>query len=217
MAKLQITLNKSVIGTKPNQRKVVEALGLRKLNQTVEQADNAAIRGMITKVAHLVTVKEIYFQLYEQGGATQMKLHELKPAEGSRKVRNRVGRGIGSGNGKTAGRGHKGQNARSGGGVRPGFEGGQNPLFRRLPKRGFTNINRKEYAIVNLDALNRFEDGAEVTPALLLETGIVSNEKAGIKILGHGTLSVKLNVKAHKFSASAKEAIENAGGTTEVI
>ena len=146
-----------------------------------------------------------------------MKLHELKPAEGSRKVRNRVGRGIGSGNGKTAGRGHKGQNSRSGGGVRPGFEGGQNPLFRRLPKRGFTNINRKEYAIVNLDALNRFEDGAEVTPALLLEIGIVSNEKAGIKILGHGTLSTKLTVKAHKFSASAKEAIENAGGTTEVI
>ena len=146
-----------------------------------------------------------------------MKLHELKPAEGSRKVRNRVGRGIGSGNGKTAGRGTKGQNSRSGGGVRPGFEGGQNPLFRRLPKRGFTNINRKEYAIVNLDALNRFEDGAEVTPALLLEIGVVSNEKAGIKILGHGTLSTKLTVKAHKFSASAKEAIENAGGTTEVI
>ena len=146
-----------------------------------------------------------------------MKLHELKPAEGSRKVRNRVGRGIGSGNGKTSGKGHKGQNARSGGGVRPGFEGGQNPLFRRLPKRGFTNINRKEYAIVNLDALNRFEDGAEVTPALLLETGIVSNEKAGIKVLGNGTLTVKLTVKAHKFSASAKEAIENAGGTTEVI
>ena len=146
-----------------------------------------------------------------------MKLHELKPAEGSRKVRNRVGRGIGSGNGKTAGKGHKGQNARSGGGVRPGFEGGQNPLFRRLPKRGFTNINRKEYAIVNLEALNRFEDGAEVTVALLLETGIVSNEKAGIKVLGHGTLSKKLTVKAHKFSASAKEAIENAGGTIEVI
>ena len=146
-----------------------------------------------------------------------MKLHELKPAEGSRKVRNRVGRGIGSGNGKTSGKGHKGQNARSGGGVRPGFEGGQNPLFRRLPKRGFTNINRKEYAIVNLDVLNRFEDGAEVTAALLLETGVVSNEKAGIKILGHGTLSKKLTVKAHKFSASAKEAIENAGGSIEVI
>lgn len=146
-----------------------------------------------------------------------MKLHELKPAEGSRKTRNRVGRGIGSGNGKTAGKGHKGQNARSGGGVRPGFEGGQNPLFRRLPKRGFTNVNRKEYAIVNLDTLNRFEDGAEITPALLIETGVVSKELAGIKILGNGTLNKKLNVKAHKFSASAKEAIENAGGTTEVI
>ncbi|CDZ99493.1 50S ribosomal protein L15 [Lysinibacillus sp. BF-4] len=146
-----------------------------------------------------------------------MKLHELKPSEGSRKVRNRVGRGIGSGNGKTAGKGHKGQNARSGGGVRPGFEGGQNPLYRRLPKRGFTNINRKEYAIVNLDTLNRFEDGAEVTPTALVETGIVSKELAGIKVLGNGTLTKKLTVKAHKFSASAKEAIENAGGQTEVI
>ena len=146
-----------------------------------------------------------------------MKLHELSPAPGSRKERKRVGRGTSSGMGKTSGRGHKGQNARSGGGVRPGFEGGQNPLFRRLPKRGFTNINRKEYAIVNLDTLNRFEDGAEVTAALLLETGLVSNEKAGIKVLGNGTLNKKLTVKAHKFSASAKEAIENAGGTTEVI
>ena len=146
-----------------------------------------------------------------------MKLHELKPAEGSRKERNRVGRGIGSGNGKTAGKGHKGQNARSGGGVRPGFEGGQTPLFQRLPKRGFTNINRKEYAIVNLDTLNRFEEGTEVTPALLIETGVVSSEKSGIKILGNGTLDKKLTVKAHKFSASAKEAIENAGGQTEVV
>jgi large subunit ribosomal protein L15 len=146
-----------------------------------------------------------------------MKLHELKPAVGSRKERNRVGRGIGSGNGKTSGKGHKGQNARSGGGVRPGFEGGQNPLFRRLPKRGFTNVNRKEYAIVNVETLNRFEDGAEVTAALLLETGVVSNEKAGIKILGHGELTKKLTVKAHKFSASAKEAIEKAGGSIEVI
>lgn len=146
-----------------------------------------------------------------------MKLHELKPSEGSRSTRNRVGRGTGSGNGKTAGRGHKGQNSRSGGGVRPGFEGGQNPLFRRLPKRGFTNINRKEYAIVNLDTLNRFEEGTEVTPALLIETGVVSSEKSGIKILGNGTLDKKLSVKAHKFSASAKEAIENAGGQTEVV
>ncbi|WP_461201274.1 50S ribosomal protein L15 [Anoxybacillus sp. TBDG-1] len=146
-----------------------------------------------------------------------MKLHELQPAPGSRKERNRVGRGIGSGNGKTSGKGHKGQNARSGGGVRIGFEGGQTPLFRRLPKRGFTNIHRKEYAIVNLEALNRFEDGTEVTPELLLETGVVSKLKAGIKVLGNGELTKKLTVKAHKFSTSAKEAIEAAGGTTEVI
>ncbi|MCH1626064.1 50S ribosomal protein L15 [Fredinandcohnia quinoae] len=146
-----------------------------------------------------------------------MKLHELQPAEGSRKTRNRVGRGIGSGNGKTSGKGHKGQNARSGGGVRPGFEGGQTPLFQRLPKRGFTNINRKDFAIVNLETLNRFEDGTEVTPELLIETGVVSKLNAGIKILGKGTLEKKLTVKAHKFSSTAKEAIEAAGGNTEVI
>jgi large subunit ribosomal protein L15 len=146
-----------------------------------------------------------------------MKLHELQPAEGSRQKRNRVGRGIGSGNGKTAGRGHKGQNARSGGGVRLGFEGGQTPLFRRLPKRGFTNINRKDYAIVNLDALNSFEEGTEITPVLLIETGVISKEKAGVKILANGKLEKKLTVKAHKFSSAAKEAIEAAGGNTEVI
>ncbi|GIN92813.1 50S ribosomal protein L15 [Siminovitchia terrae] len=146
-----------------------------------------------------------------------MKLHELKPAEGARKERNRVGRGIGSGNGKTSGRGHKGQNARSGGGVRLGFEGGQTPLFQRLPKRGFTNINRKEYAVVNLDALNRFEDGTEVTPELLIETGVVRNEKSGIKILAKGNIEKKLTVKANKFSSAAKEAIEAAGGSTEVV
>ncbi|MFD1864733.1 50S ribosomal protein L15 [Planococcus sp. FY231025] len=146
-----------------------------------------------------------------------MKLHELKPAEGSRSSRKRIGRGIGSGTGKTAGKGHKGQNARSGGGVRPGFEGGQNPLFRRLPKRGFTNINRKDYAIVNLDVLNRFDEGTEITPALLIESGVVSNERSGIKILGNGNLEKKLTVKAHKFSGTAKEAIEAAGGQTEVL
>ena len=145
-----------------------------------------------------------------------MKLHELKPAQ-KRKSPNRVGRGMSSGNGKTSGRGHKGQKARSGGGVRPGFEGGQMPLFQRLPKRGFTNIHRKEFAIVNLDTLNRFEDGTEVTPELLLETGVVSNMKAGVKFLAKGNLEKKLTVKAHKFSASAKEAIEAAGGKTEVI
>ncbi|MEC1391367.1 50S ribosomal protein L15 [Bacillus licheniformis] len=146
-----------------------------------------------------------------------MKLHELKPAEGSRKTRNRVGRGIGSGNGKTAGKGHKGQNARSGGGVRPGFEGGQMPLFQRLPIRGFTNINRKEFAVVNLDKLNSFAEGTEVTPELLLETGVISKLKSGVKILGDGKLEKKLTVKANKFSASAKQAIEAAGGTAEVI
>lgn len=146
-----------------------------------------------------------------------MKLHELQPAEGSRKVRNRVGRGSSSGNGKTAGRGHKGQKARSGGGVRLGFEGGQQPLFRRIPKRGFSNINRKEYAVVNLDTLNRFEEGTEVTPALLVESGVVRNEKSGIKVLAKGAVEKKLTVKAHKFSEAAKEAIEAAGGTVEVI
>ncbi|OQQ83156.1 50S ribosomal protein L15 [Ligilactobacillus salivarius] len=144
-----------------------------------------------------------------------MKLHELKPAEGSRQVRNRVGRGNSSGNGKTAGRGQKGQKAR--GKVRLGFEGGQMLLFRRMPKRGFKNINRKEYAIVNLETLNKFEDGAEVTPALLVESGIIKDEKDGIKVLGNGTLNKQLTVKASKFSASAKEAIESKGGKAEVI
>lgn len=146
-----------------------------------------------------------------------MKLHELQPAPGSRKARKRVGRGIGSGYGKTAGRGHKGQNARSGGGVRPGFEGGQMPLYRRLPKRGFTNPTRKEYAIVNLDTLNRFADGSTITPESLKENGVVKNLKDGLKILGDGELKVKLTVKAHKFSRSAVEKIEAAGGKTEVI
>lgn len=146
-----------------------------------------------------------------------MKLHELAPAPGSRKERNRVGRGPSSGNGKTSGRGHKGQNSRSGGGVRPGFEGGQNPLYRRLPKRGFINPTRKEYAIVNLEDLNSFAEGTEVTPQLLLETGVVSNTKSGIKILGNGELTVKLTVQANKFSQSAVEKIEAAGGKTEVI
>lgn len=146
-----------------------------------------------------------------------MKLHELKPVEGARHSRKRLGRGTGSGTGKTAGKGHKGQNSRSGGGVRPGFEGGQMPLFQRLPKRGFTNINRKEYAIINLDVLNRFDENTEVNPALLKEAGIIKQQRDGIKVLGEGTLEKKLTVKAHKFSKSAKEAIEKAGGIVEVI
>jgi large subunit ribosomal protein L15 len=146
-----------------------------------------------------------------------MKLHELKPAPGSRHTRKRVGRGTGSGMGKTSTRGHKGQGARSGGGVRLGFEGGQNPLFRRLPKRGFTNISRKEFAIVNLEDLNRFAAGSEVSPETLFETGIVKNPRDGIKILGDGDLTVALTVKANKFSKSALEKIQAAGGKTEVI
>lgn len=146
-----------------------------------------------------------------------MKLHELSPAPGSRKTRKRVGRGIGSGTGKTSGRGHKGQNSRSGGGVRPGFEGGQNPLYRRLPRRGFNNINRKEYAVVNLPELNKFAEGTEVTPQLLIESGVVKNPKSGIKILGNGDITVKLTVKANKFSQTAVDKIQAAGGQTEVI
>ncbi len=145
-----------------------------------------------------------------------MKLHEMK-SMAPRTARKRVGRGPGSGLGKTSGRGQKGQNAGSGGGVRPGFEGGQTPLARRLPKRGFTNINRKEYAVVNVEDLNRFEDGTVVTPALLKEVGLVRKELNGVKILGNGELTKKLNVTAAKFSKSAVEAIEKAGGKAEVL
>ena len=144
-----------------------------------------------------------------------MKLNELKPAEGSRSKRLRKGRGLSSGHGFTSGRGTKGQKAH--GKTRLGFEGGQMPLYRQIPKRGFTNINRKEYAIVNLDQLNKFEDGTEVTPALLVESGVVKNEKSGIKVLGKGSLDKKLTVKANKFSASAVDAIDAKGGAHEVI
>lgn len=146
-----------------------------------------------------------------------MKLHELSPAPGSKHTKKRVGRGTGSGMGKTSTRGHKGQWARSGGGVRPGFEGGQNPLFRRLPKRGFKNFNRVEYAIVNLEDLNQFAAGTEVTPEFLIDSGVVKNPKDGIKILGNGELTVSLTVKANKFSQSAVEKITAAGGKSEVI
>ena len=144
-----------------------------------------------------------------------MKLNELKPAEGSRSKRLRKGRGLSSGHGFTSGRGTKGQKAH--GKTRLGFEGGQMPLYRQIPKRGFTNITRKEYAIVNLTALNKFDDGAEVTPEVLVENGIVKNLKSGVKVLGSGKLEKKLTVKANKFSASAVSAIEAAGGKTEVM
>ena len=144
-----------------------------------------------------------------------MKLNELKPAAGSRSKRLRKGRGLSSGHGFTSGRGTKGQKAH--GKTRLGFEGGQMPLYRQIPKRGFTNINRKEYAIVNLASLNKFDDGTEVTPQLLMESGLVKNLKSDIKILGSGKLEKKLTVKANKFSASAVSAIVAAGGKTEVM
>ena len=146
-----------------------------------------------------------------------MKLHELSPAAGSAKQAWRKGRGPGSGNGKTAGKGHKGQNARSGGGVRPGFEGGQLPLYRKLPKRGFKNRFAKNYAIVNVADLNRFNDGDRVTLAALIEAGIVRKELDGLKVLGNGELTKKITVEAKIFSATAKEKIEAAGGAVEVI
>ena len=146
-----------------------------------------------------------------------MRLDELQPAEGSKFAPKRVGRGIGSGTGKTSGKGHKGQNARSGGGVRPGFEGGQMPLYRRLPKRGFNNIFAKQYVTINVSDLERFENGTEVTAELLKETGVVSKVMDGIKILGRGELTKKLTVKAAIFTASASEKIEKAGGKAEVI
>ena len=146
-----------------------------------------------------------------------MKLHELKYNEGARRERKRVGRGHASGSGKTAGRGHKGLLAGSGGKSAPGFEGGQTPLYRRIPKRGFTNINKVQYAVVNLEDLNRFEDGTDVTIELLLENRVINKTLDGVKVLGNGTLDKKLNVKVNAFSKSAKEAIENLGGTAEVI
>lgn len=147
-----------------------------------------------------------------------MKLNELRPNDGATKARKRVGRGPGSGIGKTAGRGENGQNSRSGGGVRVGFEGGQTPLFRRLPKRGFSNAMFKTtYAVLNLSDLNKFEENTTITPELLKEMGILKNQLNGVKILGNGTLEKKLTVQANQFSKKAKEAIEKLGGKAEVI
>ncbi|MDD4600540.1 50S ribosomal protein L15 [bioreactor metagenome] len=146
-----------------------------------------------------------------------MKLHDLAPAPGSKKVRTRVGRGLGSGLGKTAGKGHKGQNSRAGGGTRPGFEGGQMPLYRRLPKRGFYNKFAKEYAEVNIEQLNRFDDGAVVDPVALIEAGILKNVHDGVRILGNGELTKALTIIANGFTKSAVEKITAAGGKVEVI
>lgn len=147
-----------------------------------------------------------------------MKLHELRPGEGAFKTKKRVGRGVASGTGKTSGKGHKGQNARSGGGVRPGFEGGQLPLFKRLPKKGFSNaLFKKEYAIINVSDLDKFDEGTTVTPELLKEMGILKKQLSGVKVLGNGELTKKLIVKANKFSKNAVEKIESKGGKAEVI
>ena len=146
-----------------------------------------------------------------------MKIHELSPVPGSNRPSKRIGRGAGSGQGKTAGKGHKGQKARSGGSIRPGFEGGQMPLYRRLPKRGFNNIFAKHYVSINVEELNKFEDGAEVTNEALIEKGIIKKTLDGVKILGRGELTKKLNVKVAKYSESAKEKIEKAGGKAEVM
>ena len=213
MAKmLKITLTKSTIGAIPKHKKVVKALGLRKLHHSVELADTPQTRGAIAKVTHLVTVEEL-----EDRRCKLMKLHELKAPAGSTHSHKRKGRGTATGQGKTAGRGMNGQNSRSGGGVRLGFEGGQMPLYRRLPKRGFNNKWAKEYATVNVGDLNRFEANTEVTPELLREVGLVKQVIDGVKILGDGELDRALTVKAVKFTKTAAEKINAAGGKAEVI
>ena len=210
---LKVTLVKSPIGAVPKHKLTVKAMGLTKMHKTVEMPDNAATRGMIQQVQHLVKVEEAELQ---KGGAI-MELSNLRPAEGSKHSDNfRRGRGHGSGNGKTAGKGHKGQLARSGH-KKPGFEGGQMPLYRRLPKRGFTNRNSKEIIAINVDVLNRFEDGAEVTVESLLASSAISKAGDGVKILGNGELTKKLTVKVNAVSETAKSKIEAAGGTVELI
>ena len=208
MANMKITLKKSLAGRLEKHIATAHSLGLKKINDVTVQPDNAQTRGKVKQIGYLLEIVE---------EAYPMKLHEWTPAAGATKPAYRKGRGAGSGNGKTAGRGHKGQWARSGGGVRPGFEGGQMPLARRLPKRGFHNIFGTTYAPVNVSALEKFEDGAEVTAEILCNAGIVKNALDGIKILGTGTLTKKLTVKAAAFSASAKEKIEAAGGKAEVV
>ncbi len=206
MANLKITLVKSTIGAIPKHKKTVEALGLKKMHKTVVLPDNAATRGMVQQVRHLVKV-----------GGVIMDLSNLRPADGSKHSDNfRRGRGHGSGNGKTAGKGHKGQKARSGA-TRPGFEGGQMPLYRRIPKRGFTNRNTKEIVGINVSALEAFENDAVVSVAALIEKGIIKNPKDGVKILGNGELTKKLTVQANAFSEGAKAKIEALGGKAEVI
>ncbi|MBW2357301.1 MAG: 50S ribosomal protein L15 [Deltaproteobacteria bacterium] len=191
---IKVTLVRSGIGRNKKIRETLRGLGLIKLNKTVELKNTGAIRGMIN-----------------------MKIHELSPAEGSRKKGKRVGRGPGSGHGKTSCRGHKGQKSRSGGGPRPGFEGGQMPLHRRLPKRGFNNIFKKYYSIINIKDLNRFAPNSNVDSEALRKAGLVGKAGDSIKLLGNGEISHPVVIQVHKVSKAAKEKIEASGGKVEVI
>ena len=211
MANLKVELVKSLNGRHEKHIATANSMGLRKIGDTSVQPDNDQTRGKIAKIGYLLQVRR------KVRRSCLMKLHELSPAAGSTKEAYRKGRGAGSGNGKTGGRGHKGQKARSGGGVRIGFEGGQMPLARRTPKRGFNNIFAKPYEIINLSALDKFEDGETVTAEALLAKGILSKCAYGYKVLGNGSVTKKVTVQAAAFSQSAKEAIEAAGGKAEVV
>ena len=204
---LKITQIKSAIGYQPKAKRTLSALGLKKMNQCVEKTDTPQIRGMIKKIDYLIKVEEIQ----------SVKLDSLKPSKGSIKNKKRVGRGHGSGLGKTSGRGHKGAGQRSGNKRRPWFEGGQMPLARRLPRRGFTNIFKEEIQIVNISDLNRIEKNSEIDPVVLQENGMIRSSLKPVKILGQGDIDKKLNVTASAFSASAKNKIEKAGGTATIL
>ena len=210
MANLRIKLVKSLNGRHDKHIATANSLGLHKIGNETVQPDNPQTRGKIAKIGYLL-------QVTEESGGKAMYINELSPVAGSTHVNKRKGRGHATGNGKTAGRGHKGQKARSGGGVRIGFEGGQMPLARRIPKRGFNNIFAKPLESVNVSALDKFEDGAVVDAQALLDAGVLSKCRYGVKILGNGEITKKLTVKASAFSETAKEKIEAAGGKAEVI
>ena len=204
---LKITQIKSAIGYQPKAKRTLSALGLKKMNQCVEKTDTPQIRGMIKKIDYLIKVEEVQ----------SVKLDSLKPSKGSIKNKKRIGRGHGSGLGKTSGRGHKGAGQRSGNKRRAWFEGGQMPLARRLPRRGFTNIFKEEIQIVNISDLNRIEKNSEIDPVVLQENGMIRSSLKPVKILGEGDIDKKLNVTASSFSESAKNKIEKAGGTVTIL
>ena len=211
MAQVKVTLVKSTIGSTESVKGTIAALGLKKIRSFKIHENTPAFQGQIKKVAHLVKVEEVE--------GVSMRIDTIQPAIGSNTPAKRLGRGIGSGLGKTSGKGHKGQWARSGGGVRPGFEGGQTPIHRRLPKRGFNNRFKKEYVIINLGALASVEAGTVVDYEYVMANKLAKQVKdnCGLKVLGSGELGAAITVKAAKFSASAKEAIEKAGGKAETL